>query len=369
MDIKRDVILMHFQLRNILAATCRAETFYTADHAVLRFDPVSGVTKTIIKVPYTQVSTIAAKHGVLVAGCFNGEYALRSIDSESDSTRCEVGTITKDTSGITNHIQLYESRTGSSPLAAIASNDMGVRTLDINTQTWLSAVKFACPVNCTTVSPDRRLRVVVGDDTSVYVIPTESTLPGDKPEIFYKLAAHRDCAFACDWADDGWTVATGCQERTVKIWDARKWTDNSGAANPVTSIRSEMACVRSLHFSPVGSGKRVLVAVEEADYVNVIDAHTFASKQRFDIFGEIGGAAFTGDGQDLNVLCTDFSRGGIIQLERCGLGGEAAWGVDEEERSMSYDWPRSVFTESKRIQQSLNRKRRRAAALDALEPF
>ncbi|KAH8878852.1 WD40 repeat-like protein [Thozetella sp. PMI_491] len=369
MDIKRNVLIMHFQLRNIIASTSRAETFYTADHAVLRFDPISGIAKTIMKVPYTQVSTLAAKHGVLMAGCFNGQYILRNIDSRSDASGCEVGTITKDTSGITNHIQIYESRTGSSPVAAIASNDMGVRTLDLNTRTWLSTVKFSSPVNCTAVSPDRRLRVVVGDDTSVYVIPTESTLAGGKPEILYKLNAHRDCAFACDWADDGWTVATGCQDRTVKIWDARKWTDTSGAANPVTSIRSEMACVRSLHFSPVGSGKRVLVAVEEADFVNIIDAHTFTSKQRFDVFGEIGGAAFTGDGQDLHVLCADFARGGIMQLERCALGSEASWGVNLREDRTSFDWPPSVFTQKNRIQQSATRRRRRAAALDALEPF
>ncbi len=131
MDVKRDMLLMHFQLRNVLASTSRAQTFYTANHAVLHFDPLSGRTKTIMRVPYSQVSTIAAKHGVLAAGCFNGEYILRRIDSESDSAGCEVGTITRDAGGITNHIQIYESRTGGAPLAAIASNDKGLRVLDV----------------------------------------------------------------------------------------------------------------------------------------------------------------------------------------------------------------------------------------------
>ncbi len=35
----------------------------------------------------------------------------------------------------------------------------------------------------------------------------------------------------------------------------------------------------------------------EADFVNVIDAQTFDSKQTFDVFGEIGGASFTDDGR------------------------------------------------------------------------
>ncbi len=366
MDIKRDMLLMHFQLRNILASTSRAQTFYPINHAVLHFDPLSGRTKTIMRVPYSQVSTMAADHGVLAAGCFNGEYIIRAIDSESDSTGCEVGTITRDASGITNHIQLYQSRSSHAPLAAIASNDRGLRVLDITTQTWLSTVRFPSPVNCTAVSPDRRLRVVVGDDTHVSVMATDSS---GEPEIFYRLKSHRDCAFACDWADDGWTVATGCQDRTVKIWDARKWTDNSGAARPVTTIRTEMACARSLRFSPVGSGKRVLVAVEEADFVNIIDAQTFESKQTFDVFGEIGGASFTNDGEDLHVMCADFARGGIVQLERCGYGNEWAHEYDEENPHTSYDWSPSAFTERTRIQQSESRRRRRPAGLDALEPF
>jgi hypothetical protein len=112
-----------------------------------------------------------------------------------------------------------------------------------------------------------------------------------------------------------------------------------------------MAGVRKLKFSPIGSGKRVLIAAEPADFVNVIDAQTFSSKQALSFFGEIGGVDFTNDGQDLIVANCDNMRGGIMEFERCNLAAEATHGIDEHEdyavgrhktrREQYYDWKNS----------------------------
>lgn len=359
--------------------------FYTGSGVIHRFNPMSGQSKTVMKLPeapHTQISTLAAAHGVIVAGGFLGEYMLRPTDfeGEDDSSRSYDGVLTNHISGITNHVQIYQSRQSSTPRAAFASNDQVVRVLDIETKTYVSQEAFPDPINCTAVSPDRRLRVMVGDTNKVLITAAESTLGSGKPEILQQLEGHRDFGFACDWADDGWTVATGFQDRMINIWDARRWTDSSGKAMPVETIRTEMAGVRSLHFSPVGSGKRVLVAAEEADFVNIIDARTFRSKQTIDIFGEIGGAAFTNDGQDLVVLCTDRVRGGLIQLERCGIGAEASWDPDDDpsshpfretirQRGRTFDWPRNHHNQWKAVRESESRRRRKAASLDMLEPF
>jgi hypothetical protein len=261
---------------------------------------------------------------------------------------------------------------------------MGFRVLDIETGTFLSHETFEFPLNCSALSPDRRLRVMVGDDNNVLITAADSTRGGGRPEILQELDGHRDHGFACDWADDGWTVATGFQDMAVKIWDARRWTNNGGVASPLCTLRAELAGVRNLRFSPIGSGKRVLVAAEEADFVNIIDGQTFRSMQRVDLFGELGGIAFANEGRDLMVLCCDRVRGGLLQFERCGLGAEAAWDADEDllsprdlfsprdlwwRRGSGYDWPRSVFTDEKRVKETAARRRRKGAALDALEPF
>lgn len=375
LDVRKNINLAHFQLRNVLASTSRSQVFYPGQTAVQEYNPITGKGKVGMKsheVPHLQVSTLSADQDTLVAGGFFGEYCFRRLSSDY-GTEVHEGTITSDNSGITNHVQLHPSRTAG-PRAAFASNDRGFRVLDIESDRFISETYYRQPVNCSAISPDRRLRVIVGDQTQVLI--TKADADG-QPEILQKLNGHGDYGFACDWADDGWTVATGFQDKSIKIWDARHWTDSSGRASPVCTLGSEIAGVRTLRFSPLGSGRRVLVAGEEADYVNIYDARTFKSKQTFDFFGEIGGISFANEGQDLHVLCCDRARGGLFQLERCGVGAERNWDPDSismgpgvrKGNNHSYDWQEFSTTPRRLPRYSETRKKRRVTALHSLDPF
>lgn len=258
------------------------------------------------------ITTLDTDCGVLVGGTYNGDYVAKSVYSEDPQAYTE-GRITGAISGITNHLQVHSPRRSTSPIAAIASNDLGFRLLDLETDKFLSELKYNFHVNCSAISPDRRLRVLVGDAKEVAITNAETG------HLEVELEGHRDYGFACAWADDGWTVATGFQDRSIKIWDARKWKNSAGHAKPVKSIWCDMAGARSLRFSPVGSGPPVLVAAEEADYVNIIDAKTFKRKQTLNFFGEIAGISFADEGQQLNVLVSDAHRGGLMQFERENL--------------------------------------------------
>jgi hypothetical protein len=316
MNIRQDVHLAHFQLRSILACPSRTHAYYPSPVGVTRLNMVSRAPDLVMSTRDfptmgAALSTLDAACGVLMGGTFGGDYYLKSLDCE-DKSKFTEGQITSDFSGITNHIKIYQPRRSCGPAAAIASNDCGFRVMDIGTEHFISETMYPFALNCSALSPDHRLRVLVGDSSEVLITNAETG------EVLQELKGHRDYGFSCDWSEDGRTVATGFQDRGVKIWDARRWCNSSGISTPLCTIRSEMASVRGLRFSPLGSGKPVLVAVEEADYVNVIDAQTFASKQTIDVFGELGGVAFANDGQDLNILCCDKHRGGMLQLQRCG---------------------------------------------------
>ncbi|KAM0281930.1 hypothetical protein ACHAQH_003276 [Verticillium albo-atrum] len=280
-----------------------------------------------------QISTLDAKHGMLVVGTFNGEYCMRSVHSQ-DMGFTE-GQVTSHSSCITNHLQIHESRHYGGPVVAFASNDQSFRVMDIASEKFVLDKKFKFPMNCTALSPDRRLRVMVGDSNSVMIACA------DTGDALQWLSGHRDHGFACAWSDDGWTVATAAQDKSVKIWDARRWTNSSAKATPVATLRSELASVRGLRFSPIGSGPPVLVAAEEADYINIINARTFRHKQTINIFGEIGGVGFTDDGNELNVLCTDRHRGGLIQLDRCNYGSKSDLACSTKTSAMDDLWRQS----------------------------
>lgn len=315
-----------------------------------------------------QISTLTVGHDILVAGGFSGEYGLVNLRAPKKTKHTE-GVLTHHINGITNHVQVYLPRNSSSPVVAFASNDMSMRVLDVTTNRFIAEHKYEHAVNCTAISPDQRLRVLVGDSRNVMICNAETG------EVLQDLEGHRDFGFACDWADDGWTVATGNQDMQVKIWDARKWKSSSGIACPVTTIAAEMAGVRKLKFSPLGSGKRVLVAAEPADFVNVIDAETFTSKQSLSFFGEIGGVDFTNDGQDLIVANCDSMKGGIMEFERCNYAAEGRYGLDDHDhytpgrhrtrRERGYDWKSSdaEIVKSAKSRGTEMQRRRRAAML------
>ena len=357
MDFSHKIHLSHFQLRNLLACASRDHVFYAGRSKILQWNPTSGpkfqnptvamdLTEPTVQAyhAYTggiQISTLSTAHNVLVAGGFCGEYSLVNLRAPKTNKHTE-GLITYNDNAITNHVQVHLSRNSSLPLAAFASNDNGMRILDINTNKFIAEHKYDHAINCSAISPDQRLRVLVGDTRQVMICNSETG------EILQSLDGHRDYGFACDWADDGWTVATGNQDMQVKIWDARKWTSSQGLPSPVATVPAEMAGVRKLKFSPLGSGKRVLVAAEPADFISVIDAQTFTSKQTLHFFGEIGGLDFTNEGQDFIVANCDSMRGGLMEFERSDLARAGLYNLEESQQNRSrsqhrrkgegYDW-------------------------------
>ncbi|KAF5878646.1 putative wd domain-containing protein [Botrytis fragariae] len=386
MDFQHDVYIRHFQLRNLITCPSQNCVIYAAKTKVLHYDPTIESTPRVLMDlgnPRTQsfhsslngcqVSTLTSGHEIVVAGGFEGQYALISTRARKDAKHTE-GVITEHPNDITNHAQVHLSRS-SSPLVTFASNDSGIRTLDVTTNKFISEHMYDHAMNCTAVSPDRRLRVLVGDTRKVMICNSETG------QTLQELEGHLDFGFACDWSEDGWTVATGNQDMQVKIWDARYWN------RPVASIAADMAGVRKLKFSPLGSGRPILVAAEPADYVNIINAETFDSKQTLSFFGEVGGFDFTNDGQELVVANCDTLRGGIIEYERCDFATEGLCGKDEQLRNMMDDdesrfmmagrkrdygtshLAEELLEESLALRGTTKRRERRAALLTNLGSF
>lgn len=399
MDCTHKVHLSHFQLRNLLACSTANQVFYAGRSEILRVDTLTDHTSsdystfedrhprnygTIMDLTDPevqgastfgngiQISTLTVDHDILIAGGFSGEYAMLNLRGSKSSKPIE-GLITDNINGITNHVEIQLSRGSSLPRAAFASNDNGLRILDIGTNKFIAEHKYDHPINCTAGSPDHRLRVLVGDSRKVLICNAETG------ETLQELEGHHDFGFACDWAPDGVTVATGNQDMLVKIWDARKWTTTNGTPCPVATIQADMAGVRKLKFSPLGSGKRVLVAAEPADILSIIDGETFTSKQTLDFFGEIGGFDFANNGQDLVVANCDGMRGGIMMFERCGHGYEALYGTNQERRGhrtsrrtyAGYDWIPEVneIAAHPAATRTARHRERKAAYLGSLGAF
>ncbi|KAK6342636.1 hypothetical protein TWF718_008030 [Orbilia javanica] len=316
-----DVKFSHFQLRNVISSTSKNDVFYTGDSTVMRYDPQSDAKQTIMDLRRPRsgdpikITTLASDFGVIIAGGFYGEYAMLSLDSPIGTKPIE-GLVTTDNNGITNHVHFFKSRTTGTPHAVFSSNDERLRILDCNLNRMVAEYKLPWAINCADTSPDGRLRVIVGDAKEVVIQGT------DDGETIHRLPGHLDYGFACAWSDDGHTIATGNQDMMVRVYDARNFK------REVAVLDADIAGARSLRFTPVGSGPRVLAFAEPADMVSIVDAVTWESRQRIDFFGEIAGITFSPDGRDLYIANSDRMVGGLMKFDRWKTGHP---GYPEEE--------------------------------------
>ncbi|KAL8966872.1 MAG: hypothetical protein Q9183_003173, partial [Haloplaca sp. 2 TL-2023] len=292
MSMKNRISIAHFQLRHIVSASSKNAVFFPADngevqphHAtdswIKRIDPEAGGydisidsarTNGETEAPRMQkIFTLSAKHDILVAGGFAGEYAYRSLSLPPD-TPFTSGMITRSDMSSTNHVHTTLDRRSGLPQAVFSSNDDAVHILDCTTNKFIAHHHYAKdkPVNCAATSPDTRLRLLVRDAKHPQIVEADSG------KRIGKLSGHHDFGFACDWADDGRYIATGAQDGLVQIYDMRYWHQNKA---PLKTILTELGGVRTLKFSPAEGGKQVLVLAESADFVHVVDGTMFDRKQ------------------------------------------------------------------------------------------
>ncbi|XRB04470.1 hypothetical protein NFJ02_20g44210 [Pycnococcus provasolii] len=329
-----------------------------------------------------QVSTLGANGSLVVAGGFSGElvakrmhtfrhdYAPRTYaagDVVDDEGVTHVGRITSCENAITNALEVFHDascgmsqfascavqttsaelrdemmRSEGQPLSAdevselpyeeyrshfecvpnrvlASSNDHVVRMYDA--ERWgdpVLSVRMDWPANCASVDPYRRLMCIVGDDPRAVIVDARSG------QHLVTLEGHADFSFACAWHPTGLSLATGNQDATARIWDARNWSRS------VCCLPGRIGAMRSLRYSYDG---RFLAGAEAADFCHVWDVSCgYRRSQTLDIFGEIAGISYTPlldsceshhQRESLFVGVNDPAYGSVMEYRRAS---EDRWG-------------------------------------------
>lgn len=297
--------ILHFQLRNLLWATSKHDVYFMSNSTVGHWSSLSHKMSDVLdfsghvapaqKHPGSslegftgvQVSTLAVNEGLLVAGGFQGELICKSL-RDGDVKFCTRTTLSDN--AITNAMDIHRSTSGSLRIT-VSNNDSGVREFDMERFQLLNHLRFDWPVNHTSVSPDKKLLAVVGDDRDALLVDSRNG------KIASTLVGHLDYSFATAWHPDGVTFATGNQDKTCRVWDIR---------NPSTSLevlRGNIGAIRCIRYSSDG---RFLLFSEPADFVHVYSAaECYRKRQEIDFFGEISGISLSPDDETLFVGVCD----------------------------------------------------------------
>ncbi|XP_066371483.1 uncharacterized WD repeat-containing protein C2A9.03-like [Miscanthus floridulus] len=308
--------ISHFQLRNLVWATSKHDVYLLLHYSVLHWSALNGVDTKIMDVHghvapsekhpgsllegfvQTQISTMAVKDNLLVAGGFQGELICKHLDREGISFCCRT---TYDDNAITNALEIFNTSSGALHFIA-SNNDCGVREYDMERYQLFKHFRFDWPVNHTSLSPDGKLVIIVGDDTDALLIDANSG------KTIHSVKGHLDYSFASAWSPDGLTFATGNQDKTCRIWDARNLSQS------VHVLRGNVGAIRSIRFTSDG---QFLSMAEAADFVHIFDIKSdYNKRQELDFFGEVSGMSFSPDTDTLYVGISDRTYGSLLQFGR-----------------------------------------------------
>lgn len=127
-------------------------------------------------------------------------------------------------------------------------------------------------------------------------------------QTVHEFQGHIDFSFASAWHPDGFTFATGNQDKTCRVWDIRNLSKS------VAALRGNLGAIRSIRFTSDG---RFMAMAEPADFVHVFDVGSGYNKQQeLDFFGEISGISFSPDTEALFVGVWDRTYGSLLQYNR-----------------------------------------------------
>ncbi|PSR99992.1 WD40 repeat, conserved site protein [Actinidia chinensis var. chinensis] len=308
--------IVHFQLRNLLWATSKHDVYLMQNYSVMHWSSllrkgkeVLNVAKPIIptlKYPgplsetlsRVQISTMAVKDNLLVAGGFQGELMCKYLNQSGVAFSTK---LTADENSITNAVDIFQSPNGSVRVMA-ANNDAQVRVFDTGNFACVSRFCFPWSVNNTSVSPDGKLVAVLGDSAECLIADTQSG------KVLGNLKGHLDYSFSSAWHPDGRIVATGNQDTTCRLWDIRNLSES------VSVLEGRMGAIRAIRFTSDG---RFMAMAEPADFVHIFDTQcNYAKAQEIDLFGEIAGISFSPDTEALFIGVADRTYGSLLEFNR-----------------------------------------------------
>ncbi|XP_047328052.1 uncharacterized WD repeat-containing protein C2A9.03 isoform X2 [Impatiens glandulifera] len=309
--------IVHFQLRNLVAATSKHDVYLMQSFSVKHWSALLKTGKEVLnaakpivpylssntclshRLPRVQISTMAVKDNLLVAGGFKGELVCKYLDQSRVAFSTKLSP--SDDDAITNNVEISLSSSKEQRVIT-ANNDAKVRVFDTSNFTCLNCFTYPWSVNNTSISPDGKMLAVLGDNSDCLISDSETG------KTIANLKGHLDYSFSSAWNPDGRIVATGNQDTTCRLWDVRKLNE------AVMVLRGRMGAIRAVKFSLDG---RFMAMAEPADFVHVFDVRTgYENVQEIDLFGEISGICFSPDTEALFVGVSDRVYGSLLEFNR-----------------------------------------------------
>ncbi|KAE9591555.1 hypothetical protein Lalb_Chr20g0119721 [Lupinus albus] len=156
--------ILHFQLRNLVWSTSKHDVYLVSHYSIVHWSSLNSKRSEVLNVSghvapcekhpgsllegftQTQISTLAVRDKLLIAGGFQGELICKYLDRPGVSFCSRT---TYEDNAITNAVEIYEYPSGAVHFMA-SNNDGGVRDFDLERFQLSKHFCFPWPVNVST---------------------------------------------------------------------------------------------------------------------------------------------------------------------------------------------------------------------------
>lgn len=166
---------------------------------------------------------------------------------------------------INNHINIHND------IVYISNNDRVLKIISLD-ELFTKNIEFISQVNFSSVSPDNKYLVMVGDSNDVYVYSIEN----QSYRLIRKLKTLGDGGFSVSWNSLSNKFAVATQDGHVCIWDIR--SDDKLKILNSQQQGSHKGAIRNVFFSKKKS-LDLLFFTEQSSYFNVFDTRTFEKRK------------------------------------------------------------------------------------------
>lgn len=283
--------IQHWQLRDLIASPrSRKEFVFVNQHDVLSYNTATQLTSPILKSLNFAPTSLTVGCGYLACGGQRSQLTVRDLNSAWHAQTSVGGSI--------NNALCISQHLGETRLL-VSNNDETIKVYNLPGMQRVGNIALPTAVNYTSVSPDGRKMVTVGDSNEVYVFDISA---GGYHRVA-TLTASNDAGFSAAWNASSDKFAVASQDGFVSVWDIRS-SEKLAKLNSKQSPQVKGA-VRCLKFSPSGPID-LLMFSEHVTYFNVVDARTFNQKQSIRVTPagqdqHISGLAYSPDSRSVFV--------------------------------------------------------------------
>ncbi|WUR02963.1 WD40 repeat domain-containing protein [Vairimorpha necatrix] len=274
------VVTQHWQLKDMLKIH-NGNLIFPQSNKVYSYDPKTRTKLLLSEDLSFPPASLCVEEDFLAIGGGKGQlYVKNLINNETKYYFLS--------DNINNHISIHDKKIYAS------NNDRKLRILSVENDS-VQTIDFISQINHTSVSPDGKYLIMVGDSNDVFLYVIENS----NYRFLKKLKTINDSGFSVAWNNFSNKFAVASQDGFVSVWDLR--SDEKSYILRSKQQGTHKGAVRNVFFS-IKKSLDLIFFTEQSSYLSIFDARSFEKRQLVNLGDDVQITGATISEEDFKIF-------------------------------------------------------------------